>query len=77
MLSTYKQPHLKVVNTPTRVKTCSISICELGIPRICFARKPTLKIWLSCIRHQVSGFAHVDEEINSLLNINNFPMINA
>jgi hypothetical protein len=75
--TTYKQQHLKVVNTPTSVKICSISICEPEIPRICFARKSTFKNWLSCICHQVSGFAHVDEEIDSLLNIDNFPMINA
>jgi len=31
------------MNTPARLKTHSVSICELGIPRICFARKPTFK----------------------------------
>jgi hypothetical protein len=77
MLSMYKQQHLKVVNTPTNVKTCAIFICETGITRICFAKKSTFKNWLSCICHQVSGFAHVDEEIDSLFNIDNFPMINA
>jgi hypothetical protein len=61
-LSTCKQQHLKAVNTPTRLKTHPISICEPEIPRICFVRKPTFENWPSCIRHQVSGFADANEK---------------
>jgi hypothetical protein len=31
---------LKTYQTPIRLNTCSISICGLGIPRICLAMKP-------------------------------------
>jgi hypothetical protein len=42
------------------------------ILRICFARKPTFGNWPSCICHQTNGFAHVNDEIKSLLNKDNF-----
>ncbi len=76
MLSICKWQHVKVVNTPARLKTHSISICEHGIPRIYFAKKPTFGNWPLCIRHQVSGSTHVDEKIDSLPNINNSLIIN-
>jgi hypothetical protein len=56
---------------PNKIKTHSISIYKLNIPRICFAKKLTFKKWPSCICHQVSGFAHINEEINNLLNRDN------
>jgi hypothetical protein len=76
-LSTCKQQHLKAINTPTRQKTCPIYICEPKIPRIWVVRKPTFRNWPSCICHQVSGFAHADEEIKNLLNRDNSGMIDA
>jgi hypothetical protein len=58
------------------LKTNSIFICEPGIARICFARKPTFGNWLSCSSHQVDGSAHANEGIESLLNKDNSPMTN-
>jgi hypothetical protein len=77
-LSTCKQQHLKVVNTPTRLKTCPISICEPKIPRICFARElPTFENWSSCICHQVSGFVDANEKIKNFINKDNSTVTNA
>jgi hypothetical protein len=39
-------------------------------------KKLTFKKWPSCICHQVSGFAHINEEINNLLNRDNSLMTN-
>jgi hypothetical protein len=39
MLSICELQCLKVVNTPTKLKTRSIFICELGIPKIYFVEK--------------------------------------
>jgi hypothetical protein len=67
----------KVVNSPTRLETYLVSICEPRIPRICFVKKPIFANWPSYIGHQANGFAHVDEEIKSLLNNkDNSPMTN-
>ncbi len=74
MLSTCKWQCPKAINTATKLKTCSDSICELEILKFCFARKPTFRNWLSCICHRVSGSAHANEEINNLLNKDNSPM---
>jgi hypothetical protein len=70
IFSTCKQQHLRVINTPTRLKTPSIFIYEPTdkISRICFGRKPTFGNWPSHIHHQANGSAHVDEGIESLLN---------
>jgi len=38
----YKQHLLKFVNIPTKEKTFSISICDLIIPRIWWAKKSTI-----------------------------------
>jgi hypothetical protein len=77
MFSICKRQHLKIVNTPKRLETYLVSIYEPKIPMICFVRKPTFKNWSSYIHHQASGFASVDEEIESLLNKDNSPMTNA
>jgi len=76
MFSTCKQLRFKTVSTLARLKTHSISILEPRTPKICFG-KATLGNQPSCIRHQASGFAHVDEIIESLLNKDNSPMTNA
>jgi len=57
---------LKLSTPPTRLKACSISICEPGIPRICFSRKLAFGNWPSYICHQVNGSTHANEEINNL-----------
>jgi hypothetical protein len=76
MLATCKWQCPKTINIAIRLKTHSDSICELEILRICFARKPTFRNWLSCIHHQVNGFAHANEKVNNLLNKDNSPMTN-
>jgi hypothetical protein len=76
MFSTCKQLRFKTVSTLARLKTHSISILEPRTPKICFG-KATLGNQPSCIRHQASGFAHLDEIIKSLLNKDNSPMTNA
>lgn len=43
MFSTCKWHCLRVVNTPTKLNIHLVSICELMISRILFARKPTFK----------------------------------
>ncbi len=65
MFSTCKRLHFKIVNILARLKTHSISILEPKIPKFCFARKATLGNWPSYICHQASGFADVDEIIES------------
>jgi hypothetical protein len=78
MLSTCKLQCFKVVNTPTKLKTRLVFICELGIPRIYFAEKNSpFEIGLHANTHQVSGSTHGDEEINNLINKDNSPLTNA
>jgi hypothetical protein len=59
------------------LKTHLIFICELEIPRICFARKPTFGNWPSCIHHQTNGSTHANVRIKNLLNNYNSLVTNA
>ncbi len=68
---------LRVVNIPTRMNRCSISIYDPKIPSICLARKLTFGNWVSWICHQAKeGSTHVVGVIN-LLNKDNFPTTSA
>ncbi len=47
---------LRLAQIPAREKMCSVSICELTIPRICLARKVTTGKIDSCFSHHWKGF---------------------
>ncbi len=69
--------NVEVINTPTRLKTISISICDLEIPKIYLARKPTFENWLSWLSHQTRGLAHAIQVTNILMNKDSSPTTSA
>jgi hypothetical protein len=60
-----------------KLKTCSISIWNPRIPRICLARKPTFGNWFSWHHHQDKGSTHVNARIDNLLNKKRSPTTRA
>jgi len=73
MFSTWKG----VVNTPTRPNTHSIFVCDLRIPKICFAKKTHIQKLAFMMHHQASETTHVDERIENFLKKDNSLMIGA
>jgi hypothetical protein len=73
MFSTWKRN----CQHPTRPNTHSIFICDLRIPKICFAKKTHIQKLAFMMRQQASETTHVDERIENFLKKDNSLMIGA
>jgi hypothetical protein len=59
--TTYNLQHFKAVTALVKLNACSISICELEVPKIYSTRKLTFRNWLSWIHHQFKGLTMYQE----------------
>ncbi len=58
----------KDVNTLARLNIFSISICDLGMPKICLAKTATFRNCLFWLYHRARGSSHATRVVDKLLN---------